>query len=94
MIRFAVALWKYWVCKYSIRFEVIKLKLLCETLKNEKWKILAWYPHKMQWYHQQNPKCSDWHWTNFQMQVALDYRNVILLKLLNQTKTLLTVNDN
>ena len=43
-LRCAVALWKSWVCKYSIRFQVIKLKLLCETLKNGKWKILAWYP--------------------------------------------------
>ena len=34
--RCAVALWKFWVCKYSIRFQVIKLKFLCETLKNEK----------------------------------------------------------
>ena len=42
--RCAVALRESWVCKYSIRFQVIKLKLLCETLKNEKWKFLAWYP--------------------------------------------------
>ena len=69
--RCAVALWKSWVCKYSIRFQVIKLKLLCETLKNEKWKILAWYPNKMRRYRQPNPKCGDWRWTNFQMQVAL-----------------------
>ena len=68
--RCAVALWKSWVCKYSIRFQVIKLKLLCETLKNEKWKILAWYPNKMRRYRQRNPKCGDWRWTNFQMQVA------------------------
>ena len=34
--RCAVALWKSCVCKYSIRFQVIKIKLLCETLKNEK----------------------------------------------------------
>ena len=34
--RCAVGLWKSWVCKYSIRFQVIKLKLLGETLKNEK----------------------------------------------------------
>ena len=34
--KYAVALWKSWVCKYSIRFQVIKLKPLCETLKNEK----------------------------------------------------------
>ena len=68
--RCAIALWKSWVCKYSIRFQVIKLKLLCETLKNEKWKILAWYPNKM-WYRQRNPKCCDWGWMNFQMQVAL-----------------------
>ena len=68
--RCAVALWKSWVCKYSIRFQVIKLKLLCETLKNEKWKILAWYPNKMWWYHQQNDKCGNWCCMNFQMQVA------------------------
>ena len=37
--RCAVALWKSWVCKYSIRFQNIKLKLLCKTLKNEKWKM-------------------------------------------------------
>ena len=42
-----VAVWKSWVCKYSIRFQVIKLKFLCETLKNEKWKIFAWYPNKI-----------------------------------------------
>ena len=36
----------------------------------EKWKILAWYPNKMWRYRQQNPKCSDWRWTNFQMQMA------------------------
>ena len=36
MFRCAVALWKSWICKYSIRFQVIKLKFLCETLKNEK----------------------------------------------------------
>ena len=34
--RCAVAFWKSWVCKYSIRFQVIKLKHLCEILKNEK----------------------------------------------------------
>ena len=34
--RCTVALWKSWVCKYSIIFQVIKFKLLCETLKNEK----------------------------------------------------------
>ena len=48
--RCAIALWKSWVWKYSIysciyrfivvyiivRFQVIKLKLLCETLKDEK----------------------------------------------------------
>ena len=66
----AVALWKSWVCMYSIRFQVIKLKLLCETLDNEKWKILVWYPNKMWQYQQRNPKCSNWRWTNFQMQVA------------------------
>ena len=69
--RCAVALWKPWICTYSIRFQVIKLKLLCETLKNEKWKILAWYPNKMRRYCQRNPKDGDWRWTNFQMQVAL-----------------------
>ena len=37
MFRSAVALWKSWVCKYSVRFQAIKLKLLCETLKN--WKM-------------------------------------------------------
>ena len=51
--------------------KVIKFKLLCETLKNEKWKILAWYPNKMQRYRQLNPNCDDWRWANFQMQVAL-----------------------
>ena len=69
--RCVVALWKSWVCRYSIRFQVIKLKLLCETLRNEKWKILAWYPNKMRRYRQRNPKCGDWRWTNFQMRVAL-----------------------
>ena len=34
--RCAIALWKSCVCKYSITFHFIKLKLLCETLKNEK----------------------------------------------------------
>ena len=57
--RCVIALWKFWICKYSIRFQVIKLKLLCETLKNEKWKIIVWYPNKMQWYRQWNPKCSN-----------------------------------
>ena len=56
---------------YSIRFLVIKPKLLCETLENEKGKILVSYPNKMWQYCQWNPKCGDWHWTNFQMQVAL-----------------------
>ena len=37
--RCVVSLWKSWVCKYSIRFQVIKLKLLFETLKNEKFLI-------------------------------------------------------
>ena len=69
--RCAAALWTSWVCKYSIRFQVINLKLLCETLRNEKWKILAWYPNKLRRYRQRNPKCGDWRWTNFQMQVAL-----------------------
>ena len=46
LLRCAIVLWKLLVCKNSIRFQVIKLKLLCETLKNEKWKILAWYPNK------------------------------------------------
>ena len=36
IFRCAIALWKSGVCKYSIRFQVIKLKLLSETLKNEK----------------------------------------------------------
>ena len=34
--RCAVAVWKSRICKYSIRFQVIKLKRLCETSKNEK----------------------------------------------------------
>ena len=34
--RCAVGLWKSWVCNYSIRFQVIKLKLFREILKNEK----------------------------------------------------------
>ena len=76
--RCAVALRESWVCKYSIRFQVIKLKLLCEALKNEKWKILAWYPNKMRRYRQRNPECGDWHWTNFQMQVALVTTNFYL----------------
>ena len=33
--------------------------------------FLAWYPNKMRRYPQRNPKCGDWCWTNFQMQVAL-----------------------
>ena len=37
----------------------------------EKWKILALYPNKMHRYRQQNLKCDDWRWTNFQMRVAL-----------------------
>ena len=64
-----------WICKYSIRFQDIKLKLLCETLKNEKWKILARYPDKLRQYRQWNPQCDDWHWMNFQMQVALEKSN-------------------
>ena len=32
----AVALWKFWVFEYSIRFQAIEFKLLCETFKNEK----------------------------------------------------------
>ena len=36
----------------------------------EKWKILDWYPNKMQQYHQRIPKCCDWCRTNFQMQLA------------------------
>ena len=71
MFKCAVALWKSWVYKYTIIFQVIKLKTLCETLKNKTWKILAWYPNKMWWYHQRNPKCSNWRWTDSQMQVAL-----------------------
>ena len=70
----AFALWKFWVCEYSIRFHVMEIKLLCETLKN--W-ILVWYPNKMRWYCLQNPKCGDWRWTNFQMQVAW---SAVLLK--------------
>ena len=35
-VQMPVALWKSGVCKYSIRFQNIKLKLLCKTLKNEK----------------------------------------------------------
>ena len=70
--RCAAALWKSWVCKYSIRFQIRKLKLLCKILKNEKWKILAWYPKKMRRYCQGNSKCGDWGCTNFQMQVALN----------------------
>ena len=69
--RYAVALWKSWVCNYSIRFQVIKLKLLCETLKNEQWKFLAWYPNKMWQYCQRKTKCGNLCWTNFQVQVAL-----------------------
>ena len=37
----------------------------------EKWKILAWYPKKMQRYLQRNPKYGNCRWMNFQMQVAL-----------------------
>ena len=39
----------------------------------EKWKIFAWYPNKMRLYPQRNPKCDDWRWTNFQMQVMKKY---------------------
>ena len=39
MFRCAVAFRKSWVCKCSIRFELIKFKLLCETLKNEKFSL-------------------------------------------------------
>ena len=77
--RCAVALWKSWVCKYLIRFQVTKLKLLCETLQNEKWKILVWYPNKMCRYCQRNSKCSNWHWMNFQMEVASAYRMLVFL---------------
>ena len=86
--RCAVALWKSWVCKYSIRFQVKKFKRLCETLKNEKWKILAWYPNKMQQYRQQSPKCGNWCWANFQMQMAI-YRctlSYFLLVFINSIK--------
>ena len=68
--RCAVAFWKSCVCKYSITFQVTKLKLLSETLKNKKYKILAWYRNKMRRYRQRNPKCVDWHWTNFQVYVT------------------------
>ena len=37
----------------------------------EKWQILAWYPNKTRQHIQQNPKCREWRWTNFQIQVAL-----------------------
>ena len=70
--RCAAALWKSWICKYSIRFQILKLKLLCKILKNEKWKILPWYPNKMRQFRQRNHKCGDWHGTNFQMQVNLN----------------------
>ena len=72
--RCTIPLWKSQVCKHSIRFQVIKLKLFCETLKHEKWKILAWCPNKMWQYCQRNPKCSNWCWTKFQMQVALFWK--------------------
>ena len=68
--RCAVAFWKSCVCKYSIKFQVTKLKLLWEILKSKKWKILAWYRNKMRRYRQRNPKCVDWHWTNFQVYVT------------------------
>ena len=57
--------------KYSIRCQVIKLKILCLALRNEKWEILAWYPNKIRGYRHWNPKCGDWLWMNFQMQVAI-----------------------
>ena len=44
--RWAAALWKSWVCKYSIRFQIRKLKLLCKILKNEKCEILAYIQTK------------------------------------------------
>ena len=81
--RCAVALWKSWLSKYSIRFQVIKLKLLCKTLKNEKWKILAWYPNKIRRYRQQNPKYGDWRWKNFQTQVVLSKGSTEIFYLLN-----------
>ena len=43
--RYAIALWKSWICKYSIRFQIIKFQTFMWS--NEQWKILAWYPNKM-----------------------------------------------
>ena len=84
IFRCAAALWKYWVCKYSIRFQVIILKLLCETLKNEKWKILAWYPNKM------------WRIANKILNAAIDVEQTFKfasgLKLANETNEIKKIN--
>ena len=68
----AVALWKFWVYEYSIRFQVIEFKLLCETFKNEK--FLFDIHTKCGDIRLRNPKCGDWHWTNFQMPKYLLWR--------------------
>ena len=65
LFRCAVALWKSWVYKYSIGFQVIGLKLFCETLKNKKWNILVWYPSKMRRYLQRGPGRGDCRWRAF-----------------------------
>ena len=44
------------ICKYLIRFQVIKLKLLCETLKNEKFLLEI---QKNALISSTNPKCGD-----------------------------------
>ena len=66
------SLWKFWVCEYSIRFHVIEFKLLCETFKNEK--FLSDIHTKCGDIRLRNPKCGDWHWTNFQMPKYLLWR--------------------
>ena len=52
-----------------IRFQVIKLKFLCEAFKNEKWKILAWYSQT---------KCGDI--TNEILNVAIDAERTLKCK--------------
>ena len=61
------------------------------------WHIKKWkkkssclISNKTRRYHQQNPKCGDWRWTNFQMQVTLSFKPLVLTSRTDQVSIIKT----
>ena len=58
----------------------------------KKWKMKSscLISNKMRRYRQQNPKCGDWRWTNFQMQVTLSFKPLVLTSRTDQVSIIKT----